>query len=72
MTNDGDSVTLTGSKTKELKTKSGKTIAKVSETTYDVSCHKACLPTYIIDNALVEIPNGRHWFAQKRSHGQFG
>lgn len=41
MNNDGDSVTLTGSKTKELKTKSGKTIAKVSKTTYDVSCHKA-------------------------------
>lgn len=37
MTNDGDSVTLSGSKTKKLKTKSGKTIAKVSKTTYDVS-----------------------------------
>ncbi|CDH59144.1 hypothetical protein RO3G_14128 [Lichtheimia corymbifera JMRC:FSU:9682] len=35
MTNDGDSVTLSGSKTKKLKTKSGKTIAKVSKTTYD-------------------------------------
>lgn len=35
MTNDGEIVTLSGSKTKELKTDDGKTIAKVSSTTYD-------------------------------------
>ncbi|KAI8144926.1 hypothetical protein BJV82DRAFT_606745 [Fennellomyces sp. T-0311] len=33
--NDGDSVSLTGPKTKTLKTSSGKTIAKVSKSTYE-------------------------------------
>lgn len=37
MLNDGKSVTLTGSKVKNLKTKNGKTIAKVSKVTYEVS-----------------------------------
>jgi hypothetical protein len=35
MTNDGDTVTLSGSKNKELVDEDGKIIAKVSETTYD-------------------------------------
>ncbi|KAI9487336.1 MAG: hypothetical protein EXX96DRAFT_552728 [Benjaminiella poitrasii] len=35
MTNDGESVRLDGSRTKSLKDKNGKTIAKVSKTTYD-------------------------------------
>lgn len=35
MLNDGKTVTLTGSKSKTLKTDSGKTIAKVSKTTYE-------------------------------------
>lgn len=37
MLNNGQSVTLTGSKVKQLKTKNGKTIAKVSKVTYEVS-----------------------------------
>ncbi|KAI9350431.1 hypothetical protein BD770DRAFT_474812 [Pilaira anomala] len=35
MTNDGKSVTLTGSKTNSLRDKSGSTIAKVAKTTYE-------------------------------------
>ncbi|CDS09558.1 hypothetical protein LRAMOSA10918 [Lichtheimia ramosa] len=35
MTNDGDSIKLSGPKTKKLKTKSGKVIAKVSKATYE-------------------------------------
>ena len=37
MLNDGKTVTLTGSKTSTLKTKNGKTIAKVSKVTYEVN-----------------------------------
>lgn len=39
MLNDGKVVTLSGSKTKKLKTGSGKTIAKVAPVTYDVSLY---------------------------------
>jgi hypothetical protein len=40
MLNNGKTVTLKGPKTKALKTKKGKTIAKVSKTTYEVSHDK--------------------------------
>lgn len=40
MLNDGQVVTLSGSKTSTLKTTSGSTIAKVSKTTYEVNNNK--------------------------------
>jgi hypothetical protein len=39
MLNDGKIVTLSGLKSKTLKTKNGKTIAKVSKTTYEVNLY---------------------------------
>lgn len=74
MTNDGDSVTLSGPKTKKLKTKDGKTIAKVSEETLEVKFARKIMPRYFVyaDTRYndLEIRNGRHWSAQRWRHGQ--
>ncbi|KAI9311088.1 hypothetical protein BX666DRAFT_1842318, partial [Dichotomocladium elegans] len=62
MTNDGDSVTLSGPKTKTLKTKSGKTIAKVSKTTYEKFQMEG---TGLLENGdMVNLDDGKNDFME--------
>jgi hypothetical protein len=75
MLNDGKVVTLNGPKTKTLKTKKGKKIAKVSKTTYEVSIFFYLfflISPFNLRYFLLEIPNGRHRASRKRYYGQFG
>lgn len=60
MLNDGDPISLTGPKTKALKTQNGKTIAKVSKSTYDKFQMEG---TGLLKNGImVNLDNGKNTF----------
>jgi hypothetical protein len=76
MLNNGNIVTLSGSKSKSLKTTSGSVIAKVSKTTYEVYGYilQFSITTMYTNPPFflyIEIPNGRHRPFERWCHGEF-